>query len=44
MLSHPAAQASQVEVNKQTAAQNAAAVGHGNAVFQDPTKAATRTN
>jgi len=30
----PAAQASQVEVNKQTAAQNAAAVGH-NAVFQD---------
>jgi len=28
-------QASQVEVNKQTAPQNAAAVGHGNAVFQD---------
>jgi hypothetical protein len=31
----PAAQASQVEVNKQTASQNAAAVGTGNAVFQD---------
>jgi len=34
MLS-PSAHASQVEVNKQTGAQNAAAVGTGNAVFQD---------
>jgi len=32
---HPSAHASQVEVNKQTGAQNAAAVGTGNAVFQD---------
>jgi len=31
----PSAHASQVEVNKQTGAQNAAAVGTGNAVFQD---------
>jgi hypothetical protein len=31
----PAAHASQVEVNKQTAEQNASAVGHGNAVYQD---------
>jgi hypothetical protein len=31
----PAAHASQVEVNKQTAEQNAAAVGTGNTVFQD---------
>ena len=31
----PAAQASQVEVNKQTAEQNAAAVGTGNTVFQN---------
>ena len=31
----PSAHASQVEVNKQTASQNAASVGTGNAVFQD---------
>ena len=31
----PLAQASQVEVNKQTAAQNAAAIGTNNAVYQD---------
>lgn len=31
----PAAQASQVEVNKQTADQNAAAVGTNNTVYQD---------
>jgi hypothetical protein len=31
----PAAHASQVEINKQTGSQNASAVGHGNAVFQD---------
>ena len=31
----PSAQASQVEVNKQTASQNAAAVGTGNAVIQN---------
>lgn len=30
----PSAQASQVEVNKQTASQNAAAIGHGNTVYQ----------
>jgi len=37
----PAAHASQVEVNKQTASQNAAAVGHGNAF---KTTRATRIN
>ena len=31
----PSAQANQVEVNKQTASQNAAAVGTGNAVIQN---------
>ena len=30
----PLAQASQVEINKQTANQNAAAIGHGNTVYQ----------
>ena len=30
----PSAQASQVEINKQTANQNAAAIGHGNTVYQ----------
>ena len=30
----PSVQASQVEINKQTANQNAAAIGHGNTVYQ----------
>jgi len=43
MLFTPSAHASQVEVNKQTGAQNAAAVGTG--MFSKTlTKAATRTN
>jgi len=43
MLSHPCSPCtSQVEVNKQTASQKTAAVGHGNAVFKTLTKVATR--